>query len=115
MRLVQVLLDDEALVCLAIRLLDRVEDLVETPREENAFALGERVRLHDVSDLFILIEVELVTELLDLSWDDPSGRKEVVLKRKLSSHAHQIPCKVVLSRDNIHPWIVVDLLMGVHL
>ena len=50
--------------------------------------MGERVRLHDVSDLFILIEVELVTELLDLSWDDPSGRKEVVLKRKLSSHAH---------------------------
>jgi len=49
-----------------------------------------------------------------LIWQDPCFWEEIVLLRVDSTHAHQVPCKVVFARDTVDPWVHVYLLIRQH-
>ena len=85
-RSIQVALDDPARdPLLVLGHLNGVEDAVESAAQKNATALGEGVRLRDVSVPGFLFAAnrppELVAKVELVSGEDPGGRKEVVLLR----------------------------------
>ena len=49
-----------------------------------------------------------------LIWKDPCFWEEIVLLWVDSTHAHQVPCKVVFARDTVDPWVHVYLLIRQH-
>lgn len=77
--------------------------------------MRERVRFDYVCDLLVFVTLELVSEFSDLTGNDPGLWKEVVLKREFSAHSHQVASQVVLAGHNVHPWVLVDFLMRMHL
>ena len=114
MRLVKVLLHDVAAVVRAL-----LDDPFTVPREVNALALGEAIRLHDVGLLLFqrlpVLIVKLFSKVTRLVRQHPCLGKEIVFLWKRALHLHQIPRQIVLPRDNVYTWVLVHFLIGSHL
>lgn len=89
---------------------------VDRPREENAFALTERVWLYDVRHFVLLVLIVMrpvVPEVGELTRQQPRLGKEVVFLWKHFVHAHQVSGQVVLLRDatdtRIHVYLLIRL------
>ena len=62
-----------------------------------------------------LLSGKLRLEIVLFVRQDPCLGKEVVLFLEVSLHALQIPTQVVLVRQAVHAWVVVDSLIRLHL
>ena len=72
---------------------------------------GDRLNNEGLS----LLSGKLRLEIVLLVRQDPRLGKEVVLFLEVSLHALQIPAQVVLVRQAVHTWVVVDSLIRLHL
>lgn len=101
--ILDVLLDDQVLARI---------DLIESLGDEDALPLRHRLRLHD--KVGGRIGTRVILQVLELVREQPGFGKELVVTRKLLLHFVQVPSEVVLPRDLIHAWKVVDLLERFH-
>ena len=81
--------------------------------QEYAAALTGGHRLNYKS-LGLLLR-KLVLEITLLVGQDPGLREEVIVLSKLLLHSFQITGKIILVRQALHAWVVIDSLIRLHL
>ena len=114
MGLIEIVLNDESTLSTAI-----LNDPLTITRQVNTLPLRKTLWLNNIGFLFLQRSAicidELFSEIGCFLRDEPSFGKELVLIRKGPLHFHQVSCQVILPGDDVHPRILIDLLIWLHL
>lgn len=89
--------------------------IIEVTGEEYSSSLTRGFRLDNESFAILLLGVVLASIVWVFRREEPSLREELVIIWEDLLHAHQVPCKVVLSCQCVHAREVIDPLVWLHL
>lgn len=91
-------------------------DVLQLPRQEDALALREALRLDDVGPgLALGLAFEVCSKVLVVAGQVPGEWEVVILFWSLLAHLHEVFGEEVLAGEGVHAWEVVDLLVVLHL
>ena len=88
-------------------------DLFIVPRQVDAPALACSYWLNDKSFGFLVSE--LLLEISGVRWQNPRFWEKVILIKEYLLHPFQIPAQQMLVGQILHPRVVVDPLVSLHL